>query len=94
MLARLRDNNLVGHLGECQFELSELRNLGFIVGKDGLKPDPAKVQIVQDWPTPKGPGDVRSFLDLVDYFRRFFTALAAAFYAQDQERPTTFGPIM
>lgn len=90
ILTKLQDHNLVCHPDKCQFELSELRYLGYIVGKDGLKPDPAKVQIVQDWVTPKDTGEVRSFLGLVNYFRRFiprYDALAAPLYAQTRKEP-------
>ena len=49
----------------------ELKFLGHIVGKEGIKVDPAKTQVVQDWPTPTNVKDVRSFLGLSNYFRKF-----------------------
>ena len=90
VLAKLQEHNLVCHPDKCQFELSELRYLGYIVGREGLKPDPAKVQLVQDWVTPKDTGEVRSFLGLVNYFRRFiprYDALAAPLYAMTKKEP-------
>jgi hypothetical protein len=45
--------------------------LGHIVDKQGIRPDPKKVEAVQTWPVAKNVHDVRSFLGLVNYFRRF-----------------------
>jgi len=45
--------------------------LGHIVDKQGIRPDPKKVEAVQTWPVPKNVHDVRSFLGLVNYFRKF-----------------------
>jgi hypothetical protein len=45
--------------------------LGHIVDKQGIRPNPKKVEAVQTWPVPKNVHDVRSFLGLVNYFRKF-----------------------
>jgi hypothetical protein len=45
--------------------------LGHIVDKQGIRPDPKKVEAVQTWPVPKNVHDIRSFLGLVNYFRKF-----------------------
>ena len=45
--------------------------LGHIVGKDGIMVDPAKIEAVRDWPRPKNASEIRSFLGLVGYYRRF-----------------------
>ena len=47
--------------------------LGFIVGADGLKVDPAKVEAVKSWPVPNTITDVRSFLGFVGFYRKFIT---------------------
>jgi hypothetical protein len=45
--------------------------LGHIVDKQGIRPDPKKIEAVQTWPVPKNVHDVRSFLGLVNYFCKF-----------------------
>lgn len=51
VMKRLRTSSLFENLPKCEFMKSELRYLGHIIGKSGVKVDPAKVQKVQDWPT-------------------------------------------
>jgi hypothetical protein len=56
---------------KSSFAQSEIKYLGHIVDKQGIRPDPKKVEAVQTWPVPKNVHDVRSFLGLVNYFRKF-----------------------
>ena len=58
----LRDNNLYAKPPKCHFGMKEVKFLGHIVGNGGIKPDPAKVQVVKDWPRPKDAHQVRQFL--------------------------------
>lgn len=61
-------------MSKCFFALSEVHFLGHMVGKDGLKVDlrkTAAAAAVQDWPVPADVSQVRSFLGLANYFRRF-----------------------
>ena len=50
--------------------------LGHVVSAEGLSPDPAKVQAVRDWKVPESVTDVRSFLGLAGYYRRFIPQFA------------------
>jgi hypothetical protein len=56
---------------KSSFAQKEVKYLGHIVDKQGIRPDPKKVEAVQTWPVPKNVHDVRSFLGLVNYFRKF-----------------------
>jgi hypothetical protein len=56
---------------KSSFAQSEIKYLGHIVDKQGIRPNPKKVEAVQTWPVPKNVHDVRSFLGLVNYFRTF-----------------------
>jgi hypothetical protein len=76
VLQRLREHKLYAQLPKCDFGLSELKFLGHIIGEFGVKPDPAKVQVVQDWPEPNNAAELRSFLGLAQYFRKFIQGYA------------------
>ena len=45
--------------------------LGHIISKDGIAVDPEKIKAVVEWPAPKSVTEIRSFLDLAGYYRRF-----------------------
>jgi len=56
---------------KCHFFCKEVLYLGHVVSAEGISTDPAKVQAVQDWGVPRDLTDVRSFLGLCSYYRRF-----------------------
>jgi hypothetical protein len=56
---------------KCAFARQQLKYLGHVISSEGVATDPAKVQAVLDWPTPTSPKDLRSFLGLAGYYRRF-----------------------
>ena len=68
VLQRLRDHQLYAKFKKCEFWLSQVTFLGHIVGRDGIKVDPSKIEAVKDWPRPKNPTDVRSFVGLASYY--------------------------
>lgn len=71
VLKVLKENELFCKLKKCDIEKKELKFLGHLVGQDGIKVDPAKTAVVQNWPTPTSVTQVRSFLGLANYFRKF-----------------------
>lgn len=71
VLDKLRTNKLYVKKSKCHFNLSEITFLGHVVGPDGVKVDPRKVQAVQSWPVPQDIHQLRSFLGLANYFRKF-----------------------
>lgn len=71
VLTVLSKNKFYANKKKCQFFQHELTFLGHVVSAEGLKVDPQKTRVVQEWPTPKNVHDVRSFLGLANYFRRF-----------------------
>eukprot|EP00794_Sanderia_malayensis_P003974 gene3974-4523_t len=65
---------------KCYFCQPEVLYLGHVVGKDGIKPNPEKISVIQNYPVPKDCGEIRSFVALVSYYRRFiknFASIAA-----------------
>ena len=77
VLQTLREEKLYLKKEKCHFLKEEVEFLGHIVSKDGIKVDPTKVAAVKDWPTPKDVSEVRSFLGLTNYFRKFIVGYAS-----------------
>lgn len=80
VLQILRDSAFYAKLSKCEFEQEELKFLGHIIGRHGIRPDPQKTAAVDNWPKPTSVTEVRSFLGLANYFRKFiqgFSKLAA-----------------
>ena len=65
------ENKLCAKFKKCEFWMDRVPFLGHVVSKDGISVDPSKIEVVKNWPTPKNIIVVRSFLGLVDYYRRF-----------------------
>ena len=55
--------------------------LGYVVSESGIQPCPGKVEAVQNWPTPMNVHDVRSFLGLCSYYRRFIPQFSEMAFA-------------
>jgi hypothetical protein len=71
VLETLRKANLYGKLSKCEFNKKELKFLGHIVSREGVRVDPDKTKAIADWPVPTNATEVRSFLGLATYFRKF-----------------------
>jgi hypothetical protein len=71
VLQRLRDCQLYAKLSKCEFWISEVLFLGHIINWDGLAVDPKKVAAILDGKAPKDVWGIKSFIRMVDYYRRF-----------------------
>ena len=70
-LQTLREHQLYAKLEKCNFWMQEIQFLGHMVSKEGISVDPTKVEVVTKWEIPKNVFEVRSFLGLAGYYRRF-----------------------
>jgi hypothetical protein len=71
VLQKLRENQIYAKLSKYEFWLKEVSFLGHIISEGGIFVDPSKVKDVLSWKTPQNISDIRSFLGLAGYYRRF-----------------------
>ena len=72
----LQQHQLYAKVSKCAFFRHQVEYLGHVVTAAGISPDPAKVQAVNNWKIPGNVHDVRSFLGLAGYYRRFIPQFA------------------
>ncbi|KAG8501103.1 hypothetical protein CXB51_003181 [Gossypium anomalum] len=91
VLQTLRDKQLYAKFSKSEFWLQEVGFLGHIVSSDGIQVDPSKISAIVDWKPPKNVTEVRSFLGLAGYYRRFGCVLMqegkVVAYASRQLKP-------
>ena len=71
VLQTLRERQLYAKLSKCQFWLDKVAFLGHVISADGVSVDPQKIEAVVNWKPAKNVLEVRSFLGLAGYYRRF-----------------------
>ena len=73
---RLREHNLKIELDKCEFLRKELSYLGHLITCDGVRPNPQKIESITNYPTPKSTKDIKAFLGISGYYRRFIESYA------------------
>jgi Reverse transcriptase (RNA-dependent DNA polymerase) len=68
---RLIDHQLSAKLSKCEFGVSSIEYLGHIITDKGVSTDPQKVQAMLEWPEPQNVRELRGFLGLTSYYRKF-----------------------
>ncbi|KAJ9546732.1 hypothetical protein OSB04_019275 [Centaurea solstitialis] len=71
VLEVLRKERLYAKFSKCAFWLEEVQFLGHVVNREVIKVDPSKIEAVMSWEVPTTPTEIRSFLGLAGYYRRF-----------------------
>lgn len=71
ILETLRKYNLKIQVDKCDFLQKEVAFLGHVVTPEGVKPNPEKIRAIQEWPLPTNEKDLRAFLGVIGYYRKF-----------------------
>ena len=74
---RFRNEGLKLKPKKCQFCKPEVLYLGHTAGKDGIRPNPDKIEVIRTYPVPLNCNEVRSFVALVSYYGRFIKGFAS-----------------
>nr|GFA75428.1 putative reverse transcriptase domain-containing protein [Tanacetum cinerariifolium] len=71
ILELLRKEELYAKFSKCDLWIRTVQFLSHLIDSQGLHVDPAKIEAVKNWASPTTPTEIRQFLRLVDYYRRF-----------------------
>jgi hypothetical protein len=71
VLQVLREHQLYAKFNKCEFFQKQIHYLGHVLSEEGVAVDPDKIRSIMEWPTPKDVSDIRSFMGLAGYYRRF-----------------------
>ncbi|XP_076299334.1 uncharacterized protein LOC143218180 [Lasioglossum baleicum] len=78
LFKRLEQYNIVINPGKCKFGQSEVKFLGYKVSKEGSRPLPEKVEAINNFPRPETAKQLRRFLGMINFYRRFIPRAAEA----------------
>ncbi|KAD5960634.1 hypothetical protein E3N88_12106 [Mikania micrantha] len=73
VLELLKNEQLYAKFSKCEFWLREVQFLGHVINSNGIHVDPAKIEAIKNWHVPTTPTEIRSFLGLAGYYRRFIS---------------------
>jgi hypothetical protein len=76
VLQLLRENQLYARLSKCSFYQKQIHYLGHIISEQGITVDPENIKAIRGWPTPINVSDIRYFMGLDSYYRRFIVGFS------------------
>nr|GEU60484.1 reverse transcriptase domain-containing protein [Tanacetum cinerariifolium] len=71
ILKLLKKEKLYAKFSKCEFWIPKVQFLGYVIDSRGIHVDPAKIESIKDWASPKTPTEICQFLGLAGYYRRF-----------------------
>ncbi|GJX08385.1 putative reverse transcriptase domain-containing protein [Tanacetum coccineum] len=71
ILELLKKDELYAKFSKCEFWINTVKFLGHMIDSSGIHVDPAKIEAVKNWASPTTPSEIRQFLGLAGYYRRF-----------------------
>ncbi|GJS60510.1 putative reverse transcriptase domain-containing protein [Tanacetum coccineum] len=71
ILELLKKEQLYAKFSKCEFWIPKVQFLGHVIDSRGIHVDPAKIESIKDWASPRSPTEIRQFLGLAGYYRRF-----------------------
>ncbi|XP_073121713.1 uncharacterized protein [Henckelia pumila] len=77
VLEVLRERKLFAKFDKCEFWLERVAFLGHVISERGVEVDPSKVQAVKEWSVPRNASEIRSFLGLAGYYRKFIKGFSS-----------------
>nr|GFC02728.1 reverse transcriptase domain-containing protein [Tanacetum cinerariifolium] len=76
ILELLKKEELYAKFSRCAFWIPKVQFLGHVIDSKGIHVDPAKIELIKDWASPKSPTEICQFLGLAGYYRRFIEGLS------------------
>ncbi|GJR03369.1 putative reverse transcriptase domain-containing protein [Tanacetum coccineum] len=76
ILELLKKEELYAKFSKCEFWIPKVQFLGHVIDSEGIHVDPAKIESIKDWASPKSPTEIRQFLGLAGYIGRFLKEAA------------------
>nr|GFB93326.1 putative reverse transcriptase domain-containing protein [Tanacetum cinerariifolium] len=76
ILELLKKEELYAKFSKFEFWIPKVQFLGHVIDSQGIHVDPANIESVKDWVTPKSPTEIRQFLGLAGYYRRFISGFS------------------
>ena len=77
ILEVLRQHRLYAKVEKCEFHKDQMTFVGYMVSKDGIGMDPAKVSAILNWPEPTSVKEVQSFLGFANFYRKFINSYSS-----------------
>eukprot|EP00253_Pinus_taeda_P019073 PITA_19073 len=80
VLQTLRKNQLFAKFSKCDFYKDQIQYLGHVISSEGIVVNPEKIKTIMNWPVPANVADIRSFMELAGYYRRFIRGFTKVAY--------------